>query len=145
MFPAYYRSHSIPSTIPNIPRNHYRLPFIFVPFNAPSIVIKRFLKCLPVYCSCSQQASFDGGKIGGSVYRIRASPAMLSMGPCKIFLTSKFSYLLFCNPTYKTEIGTAYRWGTTNSKPPGPIIMRGQSEILISSQIIFSTVFFAGT
>jgi hypothetical protein len=29
----------------------------------------------------------------------------------KIFLTSKFSYLLFCNPTQKTEIRTAKTGG----------------------------------
>jgi hypothetical protein len=29
--------------------------------------------------------------------------------PGKIFLTSKFSYLLFCDPTHKTETRTAYR------------------------------------
>jgi hypothetical protein len=29
--------------------------------------------------------------------------------PGKIFLTSKFSYLLFCDPTHKTEMRTAYR------------------------------------
>jgi hypothetical protein len=33
--------------------------------------------------------------------------------PAKIFLTSKFSYLLFCNPTHKTKTGTANRWETT--------------------------------
>ncbi len=70
---------------------------------------------------------------------------MLSTWACKTFLTSKFSYLLFCNPTYKTETGTAYRWGTSNSKPHGPIIMMDQSETVISSQIIFDTVFSAGT
>ncbi len=32
-------------------------------------------------------------------------------------------YVLFCNPTRKTETATANRWGTTNSKPPGPIII----------------------
>jgi hypothetical protein len=31
--------------------------------------------------------------------------------PAKIFFTSKFSYLLFCNFTHKTETGTANRWG----------------------------------
>ncbi len=36
------------------------------------------------------------------------------------------------------------KWGTTNSEPPGPIIMIGQSEILSSSQIIFITLFCAG-
>jgi hypothetical protein len=47
--------------------------------------------------------------------------------------TSKFSYVLFCNPTYKTETGTANRWGTTNSKPLGRIIMMGQSATLSRS------------
>jgi hypothetical protein len=53
--------------------------------------------------------------------------------PEKIFFTSKFSYVLFCNPTNKTETGRANRWGTTNNKPPGPIIMMSQSETLSSS------------
>jgi hypothetical protein len=38
----------------------------------------------------------------------------------KLFFTSMFSYLLFCKPPHKTEIGTAYRCRTTNSKSPGP-------------------------
>jgi hypothetical protein len=58
------------------------------------------------------------------------------MWPCKkIFFTSKFIYvcmyvcmLLFCHPTHKTEAGIANRCETTNSKPPGPIIMMGESE-----------------
>jgi hypothetical protein len=62
----------------------------------------------------------------------------------KIFFTSKFSYLIFCNPTHKTETGTANRWGTTNSKLPVPIIMMAQSETLISSQVIFVTLVSAG-
>jgi hypothetical protein len=41
--------------------------------------------------------------------------------PAKLFFTSKFSYLIFCNPTHKTETGIANRWGTTDSEPPGPI------------------------
>jgi hypothetical protein len=57
----------------------------------------------------------------------------------KIFFTSKLSYLFFSNPA-----NTPNRWGTTNSKPPGPIIMMGQSETLISSQITFITLFSAG-
>ncbi len=64
--------------------------------------------------------------------------------PAQMFFTSKFSYLLFCNPTQKTEPGTANRWGTTNSKPHGPIIMMGQSETLITSQVLFITLFSAG-
>jgi len=65
-------------------------------------------------------------------------------GPAKYIFTCKFSYLLFCNPTHKTETGTANRWETTNNKPPGPIIMMGQSETLISSQIITLLLFSAG-
>jgi hypothetical protein len=64
--------------------------------------------------------------------------------PAKIFFTSKFSCVLFCNPTHKTETGTANRREATNSKPPGPIIMMGKSETPSSSQIIFITLFFAG-
>ncbi len=54
--------------------------------------------------------------------------------PAKIFFTSKCSYVLFCNPTNKTESGSANRWGTANSKPHGPIIMMGRSETLSSSR-----------
>jgi hypothetical protein len=45
---------------------------------------------------------------------------------------------------HKTKTETTNRWGTTNSKPPGPIITMGQSETLNSSQIIFITLFSAG-
>jgi hypothetical protein len=58
--------------------------------------------------------------------------------PAKIYFTSKFSYVLFCNPTHKTETGTANRWGTTNSKPHGPIIMIGQSETHQLDQIHYT-------
>jgi len=48
-------------------------------------------------------------------------------GLAKIFFTSEFSYLLFCNPTHKTETGSQQisNGGTTDSKPHGPIIMMG--------------------
>jgi hypothetical protein len=37
---------------------------------------------------------------------LRASPtSAYYLTLAKIFLTSKFSYLLICNPTYKTETG----------------------------------------
>ncbi len=42
--------------------------------------------------------------------------------PVNVLLTSKFSYLVFRNLSDKTKIGIANRWGTTNSKPPGPIL-----------------------
>ncbi len=51
------------------------------------------------------------------------------------------SYLNFCKPTHETERGTANRWGTTNSKPPGPNIMIDQSKTGSSSRIIFITLF----
>jgi hypothetical protein len=40
----------------------------------------------------------------------------------KMFLTSKFSYLItffFSNPTHKTKTGITNRWETSNSNPPG--------------------------
>jgi hypothetical protein len=46
--------------------------------------------------------------------------------PAKIFLTSKFSYLPFSNPTHKTKTWTANRWETTNSNPHGPIKLSSQ-------------------
>ncbi len=50
-----------------------------------------------------------------------------TMWPCKkIFLTSKFSYLLFSNPTLEVKTGTAKRWETTNNNPPEPIKLSNQ-------------------
>jgi hypothetical protein len=37
-------------------------------------------------------------------------------------------YIFFCNPSHKTETGRAKRWGTTNNKPLGPIIIMGPIE-----------------
>jgi hypothetical protein len=62
----------------------------------------------------------------------------------KIFPRSKFSYLLFSNPTHRTKTGAANRWETTNSKAPGPIIMIDQSETGSSSQIILLRSSLAG-
>jgi len=36
----------------------------------------------------------------------------------------------FTTPPIKLKLGQQSRWGTTNGKPPGPIIMMGQSETL---------------
>jgi hypothetical protein len=48
--------------------------------------------------------------------------------PAKIFLTSKvYSYFLFSNPTHQTKTGTANKWKTTYSNPPGPINLSSQS------------------
>ncbi len=57
---------------------------------------------------------------------------------------SKFSFFFFGNPANKTETGTAHTWGTTNSKPPGPIIVIHKSEILSRSQVQFITLFLLG-
>jgi len=59
----------------------------------------------------------------------------------KYFPHPSWGIILFCNPTHKTETRTANRWGTTNSKPPGPIIMMGQSQTPTTSQIVFIRLF----
>jgi len=61
---------------------------------------------------------------------------MMTHAAKMFFTASKFSYVLFCNPTRNTETGTAHRWGTTNTKPPGAIIMMDQSETLSTNDII---------
>jgi hypothetical protein len=61
--------------------------------------------------------------------------------PAKVFFTSKFSYFLSCNPTHEIETMTANRWGTTKSKPPGPIAMMGQSDTEQKSDHIYYTLF----
>ncbi len=55
---------------------------------------------------------------------------------------SKFSCFSLCNPTNKTCNWNCIYVGSTNSKPPGPIIMIDQSEILSRSQFQFITLFF---
>jgi len=52
---------------------------------------------------------------------------------------SKFSCFFSGNPTNKTE--TACTWGSTNSKPSGPISMIDQLEILSLSQVQFMVQF----
>jgi hypothetical protein len=54
----------------------------------------------------------------GSVERLQLRSVC---DPAKIFLTSKFSYLLFFFPTqtHRTKMGTANRWKISNyTKPP---------------------------
>jgi hypothetical protein len=73
----------------------------------------------------------------------------ISNGAQYVSLDSKLKCLslaLFSgNSTNKTGTPCAYTWGTTNSKPPGPIIMIDESEIILSrSQVQFSTLFFGG-
>jgi hypothetical protein len=58
----------------------------------------------------------------------------------KEFFTSKFGYLLFCNPRIKLKVGHQKGGGTTNSKSLGAIIMMSQSETLSRNQIIFITL-----
>ncbi len=58
-----------------------------------------------------------------------------------IFLTSKFGYLPFCNPTHKTETG--FRWETTSKKPPGPIRNREQQSDYIFHTLLQQVYSFA--
>jgi len=63
----------------------------------------------------------------------------------KIFFTSKFSYLLFCNPTHKAETGTTHRWGTTNSKPSwgfGSVLSGSLSSVWPASFGLFACLDF---
>jgi hypothetical protein len=55
-----------------------------------------------------------------------------------------FFFFSFGNPTNKTKTGIAYTWGTTNSKPPGPIIMINQIELLNYIEVQFIKLFFGG-
>jgi hypothetical protein len=47
---------------------------------------------------------------------LRASPAVLSTDRAKVFVTSKISFWVFFNPTYRSKTDTANRWETTNSE-----------------------------
>jgi hypothetical protein len=51
----------------------------------------------------------------------------------KYFSHPSFSYLLFSNHTHTNKTRTEKKWETTNSKPPPPNIMIGQSETGTSS------------
>jgi hypothetical protein len=48
-------------------------------------------------------------------------------GPVKIFLTSKFCYLSFSNPTHKIKTRIANSWETINGNPHGAIKLSSQS------------------
>jgi len=50
----------------------------------------------------------------------------------------------FATPSIKLKLGQQIGGGTTNSKPPGPIIMIGQSETLAAVRSSFTTLFSAG-
>ncbi len=70
----------------------------------------------------------------------------ISTGSQYVTLDNKIKYrslasFSFGNPTNRTV--TEYV-GTTNTKPPGPVIMIDQSEILSCSQARFITLFFGG-
>ncbi len=72
----------------------------------------------------------------------------ISSGAPYVTQQKYFSYptlvvYFFATPPIKTESGRANRRGTTNSKPPGPIITMSQSKTLTGSQIIFITLFCA--
>jgi hypothetical protein len=53
-----------------------------------------------------------------------------------------FGYLLFSNPTHKTEIGTANGKKTANSNPPGAIkLSTSQSETGSNQWIQFGCIY----
>jgi hypothetical protein len=60
-----------------------------------------------VYATWGQQVAL--GQIGCYAYK-RHTHQCLGCDLAKIFLTSKFSYLDFCNPTHKTETQAAHMW-----------------------------------
>jgi hypothetical protein len=69
------------------------------------------IRHVSIYCSGHPCAFSSAGNLG--LFKlIRASPPVLNRvcDPAKVFLTSEFSYLLFRNPTHKTETRTANRW-----------------------------------
>jgi hypothetical protein len=70
-------------------------------------------------------------KMGTSVLH-RASPAVLSMRPCKNISHLSLVIYFSATPFKKTKSGTANWWESTDSKP---------SERESSSQIIFVTLF----
>jgi hypothetical protein len=86
-----------------------------------------FFTFFPTHC-CQVRMAWLWGPLGRC-----HSCKCITCDVAKIFFTSKFSFILFYNPTYKTKTGTAYRWETTNSKPPGPIRVFGQSQTGSSS------------
>jgi len=88
-----------------------------------------------------KKANFN---VGFEIFWLKHFEWCLVCDHVKIFFTSKFNYVFFCNLTNKTEIGTTNRWGTTNNKPLGPIIMMGQLETLSNIYIIFITFFSIG-
>jgi hypothetical protein len=72
----------------------------------------------------------------------------ISKGAQYVTLDSKIKCLSLVfgggGATNKTKIGTAYTWGSINSKLPGPIIIIDQSEKLSFSQVQFITLFLGG-
>jgi hypothetical protein len=68
--------------------------------------------------------------------------------PAKIFLTPKFSYLLFYQtpPSFPPKIKTKpiSRWETTNSNPPGPTVQKcwGKPKSTVLSQTGIFWLFF---
>jgi hypothetical protein len=78
---------------------------------------------------------------------LKITTAKWTSTQCVVTLDNKikclsFAVFSFGNPTNKIVTGTAYTRGLLNSKPPGPIIMIDQSEILSrQSGLIHYTVF----
>jgi len=70
------------------------------------------------------------------------SLALLSMWPCKNISPIQVLVIYFLpTPPIKLKLAVQIGGETTDSKPPGPIIMISQSRTGSSSQIIFITLF----
>jgi hypothetical protein len=63
---------------------------------------------------------------------------------CSVCDPAKMSHIqvyFFPTPPIKLKVGLQTKWETTNSKPPGPIIMIGQSETGSNRHIKFIPLF----
>jgi hypothetical protein len=87
----------------NVRSNNFKLSLIYQKPKCSNDFISRFVH------------SFWIAKILTSTLEFRESTiaALLSMRPCKLYLTSRFRYLLFFNLTLKTKTAAANGWETT--------------------------------
>jgi hypothetical protein len=67
---------------------------------------------------------------------------VLSMWPCKNISHIQVLFTFSCNFTHSIETETANRWETTNSKPPGRIIMIGQSETQEEEAVRWDCIYY---
>jgi hypothetical protein len=119
------------SLCPRLSRSLFMDVLVFV-FYQPTWVLARCHTYFPAHRLCSWS---------DPPWSMSSSSAVCN--PAERYLTSKFSYFHFSNPTHKTKTGIASRWETANSKSPGAIIMISQwgEKKRTSSQITFIILF----